>query len=49
MSDPVSDSAADAPAPIATAVLEHVVRSIVDDPDAVRVEGSNLPSTKGVL
>ena len=27
------------PAPTATAVLEHVVRSIVDDPDAVRVEG----------
>jgi predicted RNA-binding protein YlqC (UPF0109 family) len=28
------------PAPTATAVLEHVVRSIVDDPDAVRVEGA---------
>jgi uncharacterized protein len=27
------------PAPTATAVLEHVVRSIVDDPEAVRVEG----------
>lgn len=26
------------PAPIATAVLVHVVRSIVDDPDAVAVE-----------
>jgi predicted RNA-binding protein YlqC (UPF0109 family) len=26
------------PAPLATAVLEHVVRSLVDDPDAVRVE-----------
>ncbi len=26
-------------APVATAVLTHVVRSIVDDPDAVRVEG----------
>jgi len=37
---PVSDSVADAPAPIATAVLEHVVRSIVDDPEAVRVEGA---------
>ncbi len=24
-------------APVATAVLEHIVRSIVDDPDAVRV------------
>lgn len=29
------------PAPIATAVLDHVVRSIVDDPEAVVVEGSN--------
>ena len=29
------------PAPIATAVLEHVVRSIVDDPEAVRVEGAS--------
>jgi predicted RNA-binding protein YlqC (UPF0109 family) len=28
-------------APVATAVLTHVVRSIVDNPDAVRVEGSN--------
>lgn len=28
------------PAPIATAVLEHIVRSIVDDPQAVRVEGA---------
>lgn len=27
-------------APIAAAVLEHVVRSIVDDPDQVRVEAS---------
>jgi predicted RNA-binding protein YlqC (UPF0109 family) len=26
-------------APTATAVLSHVVRSIVDDPDAVSVEG----------
>ena len=25
-------------APIATAVLEHVVRSLVDDPESVRVE-----------
>ena len=25
-------------APIASAVLEHVVRSLVDDPDAVRIE-----------
>jgi predicted RNA-binding protein YlqC (UPF0109 family) len=34
-----TDSAADAP--VATAVLTHVVRSIVDNPDAVRVEGTN--------
>lgn len=27
-------------APTATAVLTHVVRSIVDDPDAVRVDGA---------
>lgn len=27
-------------APVATAVLTHVVRSIVDDPDAVRVDGT---------
>ena len=27
-------------APIASAVLTHVVSSIVDDPDAVRVEGT---------
>ena len=31
------ESGADVPAPIATAVLTHVVRSIVDDPAAVRV------------
>ena len=29
----------DAAAPIATAVLSHVVSSIVDDPEAVQVEG----------
>jgi hypothetical protein len=29
------------PAPVATAVLEHVVRSIVDDPDAVQVDASH--------
>jgi uncharacterized protein len=29
----------DVPAPRATAVLEHVVRSLVDDPDAVSIEG----------
>jgi predicted RNA-binding protein YlqC (UPF0109 family) len=28
------------PAPTATAVLDHIVRSIVDDPEAVRVEGA---------
>ena len=28
-------------AAVATAVLAHVVRSIVDNPDAVRVEGTN--------
>jgi predicted RNA-binding protein YlqC (UPF0109 family) len=28
------------PAPVASAVLEHVVRSIVDNPDAVVVSGS---------
>jgi uncharacterized protein len=32
--------AADTGAPVATAVLTHVVRSIVDNPDAVRVEGA---------
>lgn len=28
------------PAPIATAVLEHIVRGIVDDPDAVVVDAT---------
>lgn len=40
MSDLPGGDAADAntvPAPTAVAVLEHLVRSIVDDPDAVRV------------
>ena len=37
----MTDSANLIPAPIATAVLDHVVRSIVDNPDAVVVEGSN--------
>lgn len=41
LSFPVTDSANLIPAPIATAVLDHVVRSIVDNPDAVVVEGSN--------
>ncbi|HEY7628433.1 MAG TPA: KH domain-containing protein [Ilumatobacteraceae bacterium] len=45
MTDQPSDALADAgdlghrkPAPTATAVLTHVVRSIVDDADAVHVE-----------
>ena len=48
MSDAPADTATDdsveqgnqALAPVATAVLEHIVRSIVDDPEAVRVEGT---------
>ena len=32
--------ATDSPAPIATAVLAHIVSSIVDDPTAVQVEGT---------
>ncbi len=36
-----ADAANDVPAPTATAVLEHVVRSIVDDPEAVRVVGAD--------
>jgi len=35
----VSETANLIPAPVATAVLTHVVRSIVDDPEAVKVEG----------
>ena len=35
----MSETANVVPAPVATAVLTHVVRSIVDDPDAVKVEG----------
>lgn len=35
--DPQGDDANSVPAPTAVAVLEHLVRSIVDDPDAVRV------------
>jgi predicted RNA-binding protein YlqC (UPF0109 family) len=35
----VSETANLVPAPTATAVLTHVVRSIVDDPEAVKVEG----------
>ena len=43
MTDAATDSTdpgADAPAPLAAAVLTHIVRSIVDDADAVRVEGA---------
>ena len=36
-----NDSADDAGAPTATAVLTHVVKSIVDDPDAVTVEADD--------
>ncbi len=35
----MSETANLVPAPVATAVLTHVVRSIVDDPEAVKVEG----------
>lgn len=35
----MSDTAERSLAPTATAVLAHIVRSIVDAPDAVRVEG----------
>ena len=42
MSDAVDDRSDhgddDVPAPTATAVLGHIVRSIVDDPEAVRVD-----------
>ena len=34
----MSDTDGNAAAPTASAVLHHVVRSLVDDPDAVRVE-----------
>jgi predicted RNA-binding protein YlqC (UPF0109 family) len=42
VSDTASGGPADdqRPAPIATQVLEHIVRSIVDDPEAVQVEGA---------
>ena len=35
----MTESANLVPAPVATAVLDHVVRSIVDNPEAVKVEG----------
>lgn len=37
MTDELVDTANQIPAPIATAVLTHVVRSLVDDPEAVKV------------
>ena len=37
--DDLDGSDVDLPAPVATAVLTHIVRSIVDDPGAVRVDG----------
>ena len=40
MSDVDTDLGNQVPAPIATAVLELIVRSIVDDPDAVVVDAS---------
>jgi predicted RNA-binding protein YlqC (UPF0109 family) len=40
-SDPeVADDGNEGLAPVATAVLMHIVRSIVDDPEAVRVEAT---------
>jgi len=36
-------------APIATAVLTHVVKSIVDDPNAVQVEGFDEGENKVLL
>ena len=38
----MSDSANEVAAPTAVAVLNHVVRSIVDDPDAVSVESTPI-------
>jgi uncharacterized protein len=38
--DDAPDLGNQVPAPVATAVLDHIVRSIVDDPEAVRVEGA---------
>ena len=36
-------------APIATSVLTHVVKSIVDDPNAVQVEGFDEGENKVLL
>ena len=38
----MSETANDSKAPTAAAVLGHIVRSIVDDPDAVTVEESSI-------
>lgn len=38
-SDDFDGADIDVPAPVATAVLTHIVRSIVDEPGAVRVDG----------
>jgi predicted RNA-binding protein YlqC (UPF0109 family) len=46
----ISDVEPDAnriPAPVATAVLTHLVRALVEDPDAVRVEA--VERRRGVL
>ena len=37
--DDADDADDDRPAPTASAVLEHIVRSIVDDPSSVQVDG----------
>ena len=37
MTEELVDTANQIPAPIATAVLTHVVRSLVDEPESVRV------------
>jgi len=39
LGDGLTSDGYDGPAPTASAVLEHIVRSIVDDADAVRVDG----------
>jgi predicted RNA-binding protein YlqC (UPF0109 family) len=40
VSDVEDDPNNEIPAPIASAVLTHIVRSIVDEPDAVQVDGA---------
>jgi predicted RNA-binding protein YlqC (UPF0109 family) len=42
-----SENPNQAPAPVATAVLDYVVRALVDDPDAVSVEA--VERRRGVL